>query len=82
MDDLKIPKIRFLGFWQKSYPLRYAFLLQHEVPMYQNNMFAKIWFLNYDPKPQNAGFFKSQYLTKNLRYEAEFLDMIRGPIKH
>ena len=24
----------FLGFWQKSYPFRYAFLLQHEVPMF------------------------------------------------
>ena len=33
-------------------------------------------------KPQNAGFFKPQYLTKNLRYEVEFLDMIRGPRKH
>ena len=26
-------------------------------------------------KPQNAGFFKPQYLTKNLMYEVEFLDM-------
>ena len=32
-------------------------------------------------KPQNAGFFKLQYLTKNLRYEVEFLDMARGPRK-
>ena len=33
-------------------------------------------------KPQNAGFFKLQYLTKNLRYEVEFLDMTRGLRKH
>ena len=24
------PKINFIGFWQKSYPFRYAFLLQHD----------------------------------------------------
>ena len=45
-------------------------------------MFAKIWFLNYGPKTQNKGIFKPQYLTKNLRYEVEFLDMIRGARKH
>ena len=33
-------------------------------------------------KPQNAGFFKPEYLTKKLRYKVEFLDMIRGPRKH
>ena len=33
-------------------------------------------------KPQNEGFFKLQYLTKNFRYKVEFLDMIRGPKKH
>ena len=35
-----------------------------------------------DQKPQNnqnAGFFKPYYLTKNLRYEVEFLDMIKSP---
>ena len=31
---------------------------------------------------QKAGFFKLQYLTKNLRYEIKFLDMTRGPTKH
>ena len=54
-------------------------------------MFVKIWFLSYGPKTlkinQNIGFFKSQYLRKNSRYEVEFLeveflDMIRGPRKH
>ena len=39
-------------------------------------MFAKTWFLQTN---QNAGFFKPQYLTKNVRYEVELLDMIRGP---
>ena len=31
---------------------------------------------------QNVGFFKPQYLTKSLRYEVEFLDMIKGPRKY
>ena len=31
---------------------------------------------------QNAGFFKLQYLTKNLRCIAEFLDMTRIQRKH
>ena len=48
----------------------------------QSNMFAKICFLSYGKKRHNAGFFKPQYLTKNLRYEIEFLDMIKGPRKH
>ena len=34
LAGLKVPKVRFLGFWQKSYPFRYAFLLQQEVPMF------------------------------------------------
>ena len=56
LEGLEVPKVRFLGFWQKSCPFRYAFLLQHELPMFffytfcQNNMFAKIWFLRYGPK--------------------------------
>ena len=33
-------------------------------------------------KPQNLGLFNPQYLTKNLRYEVEVLDMIRGPKEH
>ena len=31
LEGLKVPKIRLLGFWQKSYPFSYAFLLHHEV---------------------------------------------------
>ena len=34
LEGLKVPKIRFLGFWQKSYPFRYAFLFLHELPMF------------------------------------------------
>ena len=34
LEGLKVPKLRFLGFWQKSYPFRYTFLFQHEVPMF------------------------------------------------
>ena len=62
LEGLKVPKIRFLGFWQKSYPFRYAFLFRYAFffsytncqcffcTFCQNNMFAKIWFLSYDPK--------------------------------
>ena len=28
---------------------------------------------------QNVGFFKLEYLTNNLRYEVEFLDVTEGP---
>ena len=87
LESLKVPKVRFLGFWQKSYLFRYAFLLKHEVPMFFlyslpkqhvcKNLVLELW-----SKNLNAGFFKPQYLTKNLRYEVEFLDMIRGPRKH
>ena len=94
LDDLKSPKVRFLGFCrQNTYPFRYAFLIQHEsqcflffLTFYKNNMFAKnlvldLWSKNLKTN-QNAGFFKLQYLTKNLRYEVKFLDMTRGPRKH
>ena len=91
MDDLKVPKKRFLGFWQKPCQFRYAFLLQHEVLKFflyllekQNvckNLVLELWLKNLETN-QNAGFFKPQYLTKNLRYEVEFLDMIKGPRKH
>ena len=33
-------------------------------------------------KNQIAGFFKLQYLTKNLRREVDFFDMTRGPRKN
>ena len=45
------------------------------------NLVLELWTKNLKTN-QNAGFFKPQYLTKNLRYEVEFLDMIRGPRKH
>ena len=55
LEGLKTPKVRFLGFSRKSYPFRYAFLLQHErvyvfMTFCKNNMFTKIWFLSYGPK--------------------------------
>ena len=77
LEGLKVPKIRFLGFWQKSYPFTYTFLLQYEVPMffftfYQNNMFAIIWFLSYDPKTSECRIFTPQYLTKNWGIKLNF----------
>ena len=45
------------------------------------NLVLELWSKNLKTN-QNTGFFKSQYLRKNLRYEVEFLDMIRGPRKH
>ena len=35
-----------------------------------------------DQKPQNKSVIKPQYRTKNLMYELEFLDMIKGLKKH
>ena len=55
------------------------------VLFFKKNMFAnlalELWSKNLKTN-QNAGFFKPQYLTKNLTYEVEFLVMIRGPKKH
>ena len=55
----------------------YFFQKQHV----SKNLVLELWTKNLKTN-QNAGFFKPQYLTKNLRYEVEFLDMIRGPRKH
>ena len=90
LEGLKVPKVWFLGFWQKSYPFRCAFLLQHKVSMVFFALYAKTTCLQKSGElrsknlktNQNTGFFKPQYLRKNLRYEVEFLDMIRGPRKH
>ena len=81
LEDLKSPKVRFLGFWQKSYPFRYAFLIQHEsvnvvLTFCKNNMFAKnlvfdLWSKNLKTN-QNAGFFKLQYLTKTWGMKLNF----------
>ena len=45
------------------------------------NLVLELWSKNLKTN-QNAGFFKLQYLTKNLKYQVEFLDMISGPRKH
>ena len=60
LEGLKIPKTRFLRFWQKYYPFRYAFLLQHKVLMF---------FLYFLPKQH---IFKTPVLelwSKNLRMQ-------------
>ena len=72
LEGLQVRKVTFLRFWQKSYPFRHAFLLQHEVPMFFfciflpkqhvcKNLVLELW-----QKRHNAGFFKPQYLTKKL----------------
>ena len=46
LGGLKSPKVIFLGFWQKSYPFRYVFLIQHEsakVIFTFCNISQKIW---------------------------------------
>ena len=60
LEGLKVPKIRFLGFWQKSYPFRYAFLLQHEVPMF---------FLYFLPKQHVCKNLVLELWSKNLRMQ-------------
>ena len=82
------PKIRFFGFSQKCYRLRYSFLLQQEsvndlLTFCKNNVFGKnfvleLWSKNVKAN-QNAGFFKLQNLINELRREVEFMDMTRGP---
>ena len=49
LGGLKSPKVIFLGFWQKSYPFRYVFLIQHESAKVIFT-FCKVWFLIYGPK--------------------------------
>ena len=49
--------------------------------MFAKNLVLDLW----SKKPENKSdcrMFKVQYLTKNLRYEVEFLDMTRGLRKH
>ena len=86
MEGLKVPKIKFLGFWKKSYPFRYAFLLQHEGPIFFlyflpehvcKNLVLELWSKNL--RIQDS---LNHNLTKNLGHEVEFLDMIRGPRKY
>ena len=79
---LACPKVRFLEFWKKSYSFRYTSSLQYRSAkkkyffwrFTKTACLQKMWFLSYGPKTsnQNAGFFKLQYLTKNLRYETQF----------
>ena len=66
----------------------FTFLLQYErvigiLTFCKNKIFGKnlvleLWSKNLWTN-QNAGFFKLEYLTNKLRYEAEFLDVTRGP---
>ena len=60
LEGLKVAKIRFLGFWQKSYPFRYAFLLQHEAPMF---------FLYFLPKQYVCISLVLDLWSKNLRMQ-------------
>ena len=46
--------------------------------MFGKNLVLQLWSKNLWTN-QNAGFFKLEYLTNKLRYEAEFLDVTRGP---
>ena len=69
-----------IHFFSSAWKCQYFFWL-----FVKTTYLQKIWFLSYGRKTwknQNAGFCKLQYLTKNLRFEVEFLDMTRGPRKH
>ena len=41
--------------------------------MFEKNLVYELW-----SKNLNAEFFKLQYLTNNLRYEVQFLDITKG----
>ena len=80
------PKIRFLWFWQKSYPFRYAFLLHYESAnglstFGMTTCLGRIWYLSYGPKTSRPirmqDVFNSQ-ISWGI-YEVEFLDVTRVP---
>ena len=48
--------------------------------MFGKNPVLELWSKNLRTN-QNVGFFKIEYLRNKLRYEAEFLDVTRGPWK-
>ena len=89
LEGSKSPKNEVFRAVKKSYPLGYiyAFLLQYEsvngiLTFCKNKIFGKnlvleLWSKNLWTN-QNAGFFKLEYLTNELRYEAKFLDVTRG----
>ena len=69
LEGLKVAKVRFLGFWQKSYLFRYAFLLKHEVPMF---------FLYSLPKQHVCKNLVLELWSKNLRIQ----DSLNHNISH
>ena len=87
LQRLKIHKVRFeiLGksLIHKNTTAQSAnvFLYFLQKQHVSKNLALELWTKNLKTN-QNAGFFKPQYLTKNLSYEVEFLDMIKGPRKH
>ena len=79
------------NFWDFDKNLIYLyvlFLLEYEgtngfLSFYRNHMYWKNLILELQSKNlqtnQNSGFFKLQYLRNELRYEVEFLYVIRHP---
>ena len=64
---------------QRKVPMFFLYFLQKQ--HVSKNLVLELWTKNLKTN-QNAGFFKPEYLTKNLRYEVESLDMIKGPRKY
>ena len=81
LDGLKVPKVSFLGFRQKSYPFRYGFLVQHVVPMFlEKQHVCKCLVLDLQSKNLKTNQIRMQdslnhKISKNLRQEVEFLDI-------
>ena len=48
--------------------------------MFRKNLVLELWSKKLKAI-QNAGFFELVYLTNKVRYEVEFLDVTRGPLK-
>ena len=94
LEGSKSPKYEVFRAVKKSYPLgcrkvfENVFLLQYESAngiltssknkMFGKNLVLQLWSKNIWTN-QNAGFFKLEYLSNKLRYEAEFLDLTRSP---
>ena len=89
LEGSKSPKNEVFRFIKKSYPRRYIcfftsvwkcqwsfnFLQKQHV---WRNLVLELWSKKLQAN-QNAGFFKLEYLTNKLRYEVEFLDVIKAP---
>ena len=91
LEGLKVSKVRFFRVLAKILSIQICFLtLTQSANVFfvllakttcSQNLVLELWSKNLQTN-KNGGFLIPQYLRKNLGYEVEFLDMIKGPRKH